>query len=81
MSKDYAKLKTILGLLRPGWCGPPKPQEVRARARAVGASATPIRTCSRAKPGPEVDRAFERVGPDTVAKILFTSGSTACRRA
>lgn len=27
-------------------------------------------------PGAEIDRAFERVGPDSIAKILFTSGST-----
>ena len=28
------------------------------------------------RPTPAVDAAFARVGPDTVAKILFTSGST-----
>jgi feruloyl-CoA synthase len=27
-------------------------------------------------PGEDVERAFERLGPDTVAKLLFTSGST-----
>ena len=28
------------------------------------------------KPRPQVDNAYRRVGPDTIAKILFTSGST-----
>jgi len=31
-----------------------------------------LQTC----PGPAVEEAFARVGPDTVAKVLFTSGST-----
>jgi len=76
MSKDYAKLKTILGLLRPGLVWTAEPQKFAPALEAVGASATPISDLFAREPGPEVDRAFERVGPDTVAKILFTSGST-----
>ena len=35
----------------------------------------------RTQPGPEVDRAFDAVGPDTVAKFLFTSGTTGSPKA
>jgi len=43
---------------------------------AVGAQATPISKLLEKDGGARVDEAFARVGPDTVAKILFTSGST-----
>lgn len=35
----------------------------------------------RTTAGPEVDRAFEKLGPDTVAKFLFTSGTTGSPKA
>ena len=37
---------------------------------------TPFSTLMEVRPTPAVDAAFARVGSDTVAKILFTSGST-----
>ncbi len=37
---------------------------------------TPFSSLTEVRPTPAVDAAFARVGPDTVAKILFTSGST-----
>jgi feruloyl-CoA synthase len=43
---------------------------------AVGAQATPIGELLEKDAGARVDEAFARVGPDTEAKILFTSGST-----
>jgi feruloyl-CoA synthase len=76
MSKDFAKLKAIFELLKPGlvWTGD-SPRFAAALA-AVGAEATPIAQLLEKEPGARVDEAFARVGPDTVAKILFTSGST-----
>jgi feruloyl-CoA synthase len=38
--------------------------------------ATPLAELLATEPGAEIDEAFASVGPDTVAKVLFTSGST-----
>ncbi len=76
MSKDFAKLKAIFGLLRPGLVWAADPQKFSAALAAVGASVTPVGELLAAAATPRVDQAFARVGPDTVAKILFTSGST-----
>jgi feruloyl-CoA synthase len=43
---------------------------------AVGAEATPLAKLLEKDAGARVDEAFARVGPESVAKILFTSGST-----
>jgi len=43
---------------------------------APSLGATPFADLERSSPGAEVDAAHDAVGPDTVAKILFTSGST-----
>jgi feruloyl-CoA synthase len=76
MSKDFAKLKAIFELLKPGlvWTGE-SPRFAPALA-AVGAEATPIGRLLEKDAGARVDEAFARVGPETTAKILFTSGST-----
>ena len=76
MSKDFAKLKSIFELLRPGLVYCSDPARFAAALAAVGATATPIATLLEAAPIARVDEAFARLGPDTVAKILFTSGST-----
>ncbi|MGH7035774.1 MAG: feruloyl-CoA synthase [Stellaceae bacterium] len=49
---------------------------VVARNPPRGVPASDFAALLSAEPGAEVDRAYRRVGPDTVAKILFTSGST-----
>jgi feruloyl-CoA synthase len=41
-----------------------------------GTHVTPLSDLIEVRPMPAVDAAFAKVGPDTVAKILFTSGST-----
>ena len=76
MSKDFAKLKTIFELLRPGLVWTADPGRFAPALAAVGASATPFAELLARDPGPEVDRAFEAIRPETAAKILFTSGST-----
>jgi feruloyl-CoA synthase len=91
VSTDHAKLKHILGLLTPGLVFAGSGQTfARAFAAAVPAD-TEIVVCTDPPAGravtlfdallatpatAAVDAALERVGPDTVAKILFTSGST-----
>ena len=76
MSKDFAKLRAIAELLRPGLVWVDDPQKYGAALAAIGAETTPIAQLLDRAPGPRVEEAFGRIGPDTVAKILFTSGST-----
>jgi len=90
MSKDYAKVKVIVELLEPGLvyaADGAKFANVLAGVDFGGAEivlgANPpagMKTTSfaalRKTPGAEVDQAFAAVGPDTIAKFLFTSGST-----
>ena len=76
MSGDFAKLRTIFGLLRPGLVWTADAGKFAPALDAVGAEPTPLAELLALDPGPEVDEAFGRLGPDTVAKILFTSGST-----
>lgn len=82
LSQDFGKLKYILGELTPGLI---YVRDKAAMAKALAAlDLTGIEvieagdvTAMRATSPSAVDRAFANLGPDTVAKILFTSGSTA----
>jgi feruloyl-CoA synthase len=76
MSKDFGKLKSIFELLRPGLVYTADPERFAPALAAVGATATPIKELLETNPGSTLEREFHKVGPDTVAKILFTSGST-----
>ena len=76
MSKDFAKLKQIFELLRPGLVFAAEPEKFAPALAAVGASSTPVAELLEANPGSNLEVAFSRLKPDTVAKILFTSGST-----
>jgi len=76
MSKDFAKLKYIFELLRPALTWTADPEKFAPALAAVGARATSLDALRAAKPGAQVDAVHARIGPDTVAKILFTSGST-----
>ncbi|MFU8856311.1 MAG: feruloyl-CoA synthase [Deferrisomatales bacterium] len=89
VSRDFGKLRQVLGLLEPQLlyveavepfaralaAAAPKGAEVVAGASGGGA-ATPFSELLAASPTGAVDEAFSAVGPDTVAKVLFTSGST-----
>jgi feruloyl-CoA synthase len=101
MSRDFARLRQVVDLLRPGLVYAADDRFAPALA-AVGLEGVEVVTSERqhfgeppsetprtrgrrtsfaellaTPPGPAVDDAFRRVGPDTVAKVLFTSGSTA----
>jgi feruloyl-CoA synthase len=71
-SQDLAKLRMLIAALAPGavWAEGP------AFERAVTAIDVPRLASRAAPPTAAVDRAFAAVTADTVAKILFTSGST-----
>jgi feruloyl-CoA synthase len=90
MSKDCAKVKAIAGLLKPGlvyaadgakFAGVLGAVDFGGAEIVIGANppaglkATAFEAL-RQEPGAEVDAAFAAVGPDTIAKFLFTSGST-----
>jgi feruloyl-CoA synthase len=91
LSQDFGKLKTIIDILTPGLVFTANGTAfLRAIAAAVpngveivvttspppDRPATLFATLLHAQPGAVVDAAHQKVGPDTIAKILFTSGST-----
>src|SRR5688500_16583405 len=76
MSKDFGKLKSIFELVKPGLVFAAEPQKFGAALEAVGATVTAVSDLLETNPGSTLEREHARVGPDTVAKILFTSGST-----
>lgn len=91
MSQDYGKLKYISELVTPGLVfaedGAAFGPALRAvefgdaeivLVRNVGEMdrATAFAELQTEVPGDDVDAAYAKVGPDTIAKILFTSGST-----
>jgi feruloyl-CoA synthase len=88
VSTDFAKLRHIAAVVRPAVV---YVEAVEPYARALGAAgldwaelvssaadpaATPLAQLMAASPDASFEKAAGEVGPDTVAKILFTSGST-----
>src|SRR5262245_61724021 len=91
LSQDFAKLRYIHDLVDPELIYVDDAERFASALKAVGAqrceiiastghldgvSLTPFRELAASTPTSAVAAAFARVGPDTVAKILFTSGST-----
>jgi feruloyl-CoA synthase len=91
LSADFGKLKAIMATLSPGLVFAANGTAfARAIAAAVPAGTeivvasnppgdrptTPFAKLPATAPTPAIDAAHAGVGPDTVAKILFTSGST-----
>lgn len=91
VSQDFKKLKAIIDILTPGLvfaadgssfgraiaAAVPRGVEVVVAAHPLGDRPTTLLAdLAGASPTPAVEAAHAKVGPDTVAKILFTSGST-----
>ena len=91
MSQDFGKLRHIFGLVEPGLIYVDEADRYARALQTIGATGievvasrgsldamrvTPFAALTELRPTPAVDAAFARVGPDTLAKILFTSGST-----
>ncbi len=90
ISQDFGKLRHILGSVTPGLVfasGPqyakaihaavdPDVELVLAEGRIQGRKLTPFDSLLATAPGTGVGAAHAQVGPNTIAKFLFTSGST-----
>lgn len=91
MSGDFGKLRYVVGLIQPALIYAAS-GKLFAKALAVldlaqielvvrdeppeGLPATRFAALEDTPATPAVDKALSKIGPDTVAKILFTSGST-----
>ena len=82
ISTDYAKLRLVIGLATPGLVfAADERRFAKAIEAAVPKSAEVVFGADFGKleakaATTQVDAAHERTGPDTIAKFLFTSGST-----
>ena len=91
ISQDYDKLRHVLGTLTPGLVYAadgarygkaiqatvgPETEVVLAQGVIEGRVTTPFATLRHTAATPAVDAAMHAVRPDTIAKFLFTSGST-----
>jgi feruloyl-CoA synthase len=90
MSGDFGKLKSIMETLTPGLvfaasgkvfsraieAAVPRDVEIVVTADPGERPATLLAELLAAKPTNAVDAAHAKVGPDTIGKFLFTSGST-----
>jgi len=90
VSQDFGKLRHIRATVTPGLVFASGPAYAKAIAAAVpgdveivltegtveGRKVTPFAALLETKPGAEGEAAHAGVGPDTIAKFLFTSGST-----
>jgi len=76
MSADHAKLRHVVELTAPGLVHVSDPQRYAKALAAIRMRPTAVAELLAAAAGPAVDEAHAATGPDTVAKILFTSGST-----
>lgn len=92
LSQDHAKLKQISQRITPGVVFVEQGEPFAGALAAAGLDRLPVISvdpgglrCPKLErfaelltrsPGEAVDRAFAALGPDSVAKVLFTSGST-----
>ena len=91
MSQDFGKLKYIIGMVSPGLVYVADGEKFGNALKAIDigeveivVSENPPKTGKSTlfgdllatEPTTDVDQAYAKVGPDTIAKILFTSGST-----
>jgi feruloyl-CoA synthase len=76
MSKDFGKLKCIFELIKPGLVFAADPAKFKPALDAVGAKSASVADLLEVNPGSTQEREHAKVRPQTIAKVLFTSGST-----
>ncbi len=91
ISSDFGKLRHIINLLTPGLVFaadgsafaraieavvPPDVEVVTTRNPCGSRAVTPFESLLQTAPTGAIDAANRKVGPDTIVKFLFTSGST-----
>jgi feruloyl-CoA synthase len=82
MSRDFAKLKSIIDLIQPGLVYVDNVKQFAPALAAIShhdfelVSAADFDRLGKSIDSAAVARAFSAVQPDTIAKFLFTSGST-----
>ncbi|HEY7459554.1 MAG TPA: feruloyl-CoA synthase [Xanthobacteraceae bacterium] len=91
ISQDYGKLRHVFDLLTPGLVFaadgnafgraieavvPARMEVIVTRNPIAGRKSSLFSDLVATKPTSAVDAAHDKVGPDTIAKVLFTSGST-----
>ena len=87
LSRDHERIRAIVARCRPGMVLADDAERFGPALDATGDALAVIVHGERpralrydelaaTRPGPAVERAFAALGPDTVAKLLFTSGST-----
>ena len=76
MSKDFGKLKMVFDLLQPGLVWAADAQKFGPALEAVGAKSASMPEILETNPGSLLERAYLQLDPKSIAKILFTSGST-----
>jgi feruloyl-CoA synthase len=91
LSQDFAKLRHVCDLLQPGLVFvsdagayqraidavlPPDTPLITVRGQVPGRSQASFASLLEQPGGGEADAAFAATGPDSIAKFLFTSGST-----
>ena len=91
MSQDFGKLKYINGMVSPGLVYVADGEKFGNALKAIDIGEVEIVVSKNSlktgkstlfgdllatEPTTDVDQAYAKVGPDTIAKILFTSGST-----
>ena len=96
LSRDFAKLREVMTVATPGLvfaahgahygaaieaAVPPDAEVVLGEGTLASRASTPCSELLASPPGAAAEAAHARVGPDTIAKLLFTSGSTKAPKA
>lgn len=76
VSQDHAKLRAIAHRVAPGLVVAESPQAFARAFAALNRPPVGLAALQGTQASSAVEAAFTQVGPDTVAKVLFTSGST-----